>query len=167
MGRFYGSSGRSRGAPGTPQDATKTLPRSLPDTLGHHGASREGPGSDFESILGAPEHFRGSIFDRFSLCFSIDLASVLASKRDGSRRLCALTDTRCEAKKPDEERAIAIAGRSSLLDESERASEKQTYMTDTRCEAKKLDGERATDIAGRSSLLDLSERARNRNRHTS
>ena len=29
-----------------------------------------------------------------------------------------------------------------MLDESERASEKQTYMTDTRCKAKKLDKEK-------------------------
>ena len=64
LGRFCGSSGRSRGAPGTPQDATKTLPRSLPDTLGHHGASREGPGSDFESILGAPRPIPGAILAR-------------------------------------------------------------------------------------------------------
>ena len=59
-----------------------------------------------------------------------------------------MTDTRCEAKKLDGERAIGIAGRSSLLDESERATDKQTRRTDTRCEAKKLDGERATGIAG-------------------
>ena len=127
----------------------------------------EGPGTDFESILGAPRRLQGSILGGFSQCFSIDFSSQSASNRENSRQLGALIDIRCEAKKPDGERAIAIAGRSSLLDESERASEKQTYMTDTRCEAKKLDGERATDNAGRSSLLDLSERARNRNRHKS
>ena len=90
---------------------------------------------------------------------AIDFASELASERHNSSRLGALADTRCEAKKPDGERVIDIAGRPSLLDESERASEKQTYMTDTRLEAKKLNGERATDIAGRPSLLDVSERA--------
>ena len=126
----------SRRAPGTLRDAPETLPRRLRDALGCHGVSREGPSSDFESILVAPGRLRGSIFGRFSLCFLIDFASELASKRDNSRRLGALTDTRCEAKKPDGERAIDIAGRPSLLDESERASEKQTCMTDTRCEAK-------------------------------
>ena len=150
----------------TLRDGPETLPRRFRDALARHGVSREGPGSDFESILGAPGRLGGSIFGRFSHCFSIDFSSELASKRDDSRQLGALTDIRCEAKKPDGERAIAIAGRSSLLDESERASEEQTYMTDTRCKAKKLEGERATDIAGRSSLLDLSKRARNRNRHT-
>ena len=107
-----------------------------------------GPGTDFESILGAPRRLQGSILGGFSQCFSIDFASELASKRDDCRRLGALTDIRCEAKKPNGERAIAIAGRSSLLDESERASEQQIYMTDTCCEAKKLDGERAIAIAG-------------------
>ena len=166
-GRPWRFSGHSRRAPGTLRDAPETLCRRLRDALACHGVSREGPRSDSEWILDAPGRLRGSIFGRFSLSFSIDFASELSSKRDDSRRLGALSETRCKAKKPDGARAIAIAGRSSLLDESERASEKQTYMTDTRCKAKKLDGERATDIAGRSSLLDLSERARNRNRHTS
>ena len=62
-GRLWGLLGRSRGAPGTPQDAPKTLPRRLRDALGRHDVSREGPGSDFESILGAPRRLRGSIFD--------------------------------------------------------------------------------------------------------
>ena len=136
LGRAWRLSGHSRRTPGTLRDAPETLPRRLRDALGRHGVSREGPSSDFESILVAPGRLRGSIFGRFSLCFLIDFASELASKRDNSRRLGALTDTRCKAKKPDGERAIDIAGRPSLLDESERASEKQTCMTDTRCEAK-------------------------------
>ena len=65
--------GRSRGAPGTLRDAPETLPRRLRDVLGHHGVYGEGPGSDFQSILGPPEvslgiNFRSIftvIFDRF------------------------------------------------------------------------------------------------------
>ena len=65
-GHAWGSSGRSRDAPGTPQDAPETLPRPLRDALGRHEASREGPGTDFRSILSAPRPPQGSIFDRFS-----------------------------------------------------------------------------------------------------
>ena len=65
-GRSQGLLGRAQGTPGTPQDTPKTLPRRLQDALGRHGVSREGPGSDFESILDAPSHLQGSIFDRFS-----------------------------------------------------------------------------------------------------
>ena len=136
LGRAWRLSGHSRRTPGTLRDAPESLRRRLQEALARHGVSREGPSSDFESILVAPGRLRGSIFGRFSLCFLIDFASELASKRDNSRRLGALTDTQCEVKRPDRERAIDIAGRPSLLDESERASEKQTCMTDTRCEAK-------------------------------
>ena len=59
--RSQGLLGRSRGTPGTPQDTPKTLPRRLRDALGRQGMSREGPGSDFESIL-MP---RGVSGDRF------------------------------------------------------------------------------------------------------
>ena len=68
-GRSWGSPGRSRGVLGAPRDASKTLLGCLPNALGHHGASREGRGIDFESILGAPGQLRpapgtelGSIF---------------------------------------------------------------------------------------------------------
>ena len=65
-GRSQGLLGRSRGTPGTPQDTPKTLPRRLQDALGRHGVSREGPGSDFESILGGPGLLQAPIFDQFS-----------------------------------------------------------------------------------------------------
>ena len=59
-GRSWGPSGRSRGVTGAPRDASKTLPGCLPNALGHHGASREGRGIDFESILGAPGQLRAA-----------------------------------------------------------------------------------------------------------
>ena len=72
-GRSCEPSGRSRGVPGAPRDASETLPGCLPNALGHHGASREGRGIDFESILGAPGQLRaalgivlGSIFKRLA-----------------------------------------------------------------------------------------------------
>ena len=72
-GRSWQLSGRSRDVPGAPRDASKTLPGCLPNALGHHGASREGRGIDFESILGAPGQLRaalgidlGSIFKRLA-----------------------------------------------------------------------------------------------------
>ena len=88
-----------------------------------------GPGTDFESILGAPRRLQGSILGGFSQCFSIDFASELASKRDDCRRLGALTDIRCEAKKRNGERAINIAGRSSLLDEASARARNRHYDT--------------------------------------
>ena len=72
-GRSWGPFGRSRGVPGAPQDASETLPGGLPNALGHHGASREGRGIDFESILDASGQLRaalgidlGSIFKRLA-----------------------------------------------------------------------------------------------------
>ena len=71
--RFCGHSGRSWAAPAAPRDASKTLPGCLPNALGHHGASREGRGIDFESILDASGQLRaalgidlGSIFKRLA-----------------------------------------------------------------------------------------------------
>ena len=65
-GHPWRPSGRSRGAPGTLRDAPETLPRRLRDALRRHGVSGEGPGTDFQSILGAPRCLWGSIFGRFS-----------------------------------------------------------------------------------------------------
>ena len=62
----WGLSGRSRGVPGTCRDAPETLPRRHQDALGRHQASQEGPGSDFELILGTSGPPPESIFDRFS-----------------------------------------------------------------------------------------------------
>ena len=64
-GRPWRLSGPSRRAPGTLRDAPETLWRRLRDALARHGVSREGPGSDFESILGAP----GRLRDRSSVDF--------------------------------------------------------------------------------------------------
>ena len=75
-GRPLRLSRHSRRTPGTLRDAPETLRRRLRDALSRHGVSREGPGSDFDSLLGAPRRLWGSIFDRFSLWFSIDFASV-------------------------------------------------------------------------------------------
>ena len=49
-------------APGTCRGRAQTLPGRLQDALGCHGASREPPRADLESILGIPE----SILDSFS-----------------------------------------------------------------------------------------------------
>ena len=72
-GRSWEPSGRFRGVPGAPRDASETLPGCLPNALGHHGASREGRGIDFESILDASGQLRaalgidlGSIFKRLA-----------------------------------------------------------------------------------------------------
>ena len=76
-GRSWGPFGRSRGVPGAPQDASETLPGGLPNALGHHGASREGRGIDFESILDASGQLRAAL--------GIDLGSIfkrLAQKND-------------------------------------------------------------------------------------
>ena len=80
QGRSWGAPGRSRGVLGAPRDASKTLLGCLPNALGHHGASRESRGIDFESILGAPGQLRaapgtdlGSIF--VSIFASISRAS--------------------------------------------------------------------------------------------
>ena len=67
-GRSWEPSGRSRGVPGAPRDASETLPGCLPNALGHHGASRECRGIDFESILGAPGQLRAAL--------GIDLGSI-------------------------------------------------------------------------------------------
>ena len=45
------------------------LPRRPWDALGRHGASRGGPRTDFDSILGAPEALSGLILNRFSRRF--------------------------------------------------------------------------------------------------
>ena len=66
LGRTWGPSGRSRGAPGMPRDAPEALPRCLRDASGSCGSSREGPGINFGSILHAPGLLPGSILDRFS-----------------------------------------------------------------------------------------------------
>ena len=58
--------GRSVMLPRHSRDAPETLPRRLRDALRRHGVSGEGPGTDFQSILGAPRCLPGSIFDRFS-----------------------------------------------------------------------------------------------------
>ena len=143
LGVDFGRLGTLPGAPGYPfwrpgsslatlralREAPETLRRRPRDALASHRVSREGPGSDFESILGAPGRLRRLIFSRFSQCFLIDFSSELASKRDDSRRLGALTDIRCEAKKPDGERAINIAGRSSLLDEASARARNRHYDT--------------------------------------
>ena len=75
-GRSWGLSGLSQDAPETLQDSPEMLPRRLQDALGRHGASREGPGSNFGSILGAPQaspsiHFR-SICDRANQRWRLD-----------------------------------------------------------------------------------------------
>ena len=57
---------RAGDAPRRSRDAPETLPRRLRDALRRHGVSGEGPGTDFQSILGAPRCLPGSIFDRFS-----------------------------------------------------------------------------------------------------
>ena len=49
-------------APGTRRGRAQTLPGRLQHALGCHGASREPPRADLESILGIPE----SILDSFS-----------------------------------------------------------------------------------------------------
>ena len=45
------------------------LPRRPWDTLGRHGASRGGPRTDFDSILGAPEAHSGLILNQFPCRF--------------------------------------------------------------------------------------------------
>ena len=64
-GRPWRPSGHSRGALETLRDAPETLPRHLRDALGHHEASREGSGSYFKAILGAPGPLPASILDRY------------------------------------------------------------------------------------------------------
>ena len=61
LGCPWGLSGRSRGTPGTSQDAPEALPRRLRNAPGRHGTSE----TDFDSILGAPEPLPGPILDRF------------------------------------------------------------------------------------------------------
>ena len=88
-GRPWRVSGRSQGAPRTPQDAPETLPRRHRDALGGHGVSREAPGTDFESILCAPSRSQ----DRFCIDFRVDFrvdfranfAKALASEWHASR----------------------------------------------------------------------------------
>ena len=60
--RPWGPSGRFRGSPGTPRDAPEMLPRRLRDALERHGASREPPELEFDSILGAPGTSPGTDF---------------------------------------------------------------------------------------------------------
>ena len=68
-GRSCGPSGRSRAAPAVPRDASKTLPGCLPHALGHHGASREGPGIDL-SRFWVPRSCSRTIWDRCACRFS-------------------------------------------------------------------------------------------------
>ena len=55
----------SQGAPGARRGRPKTLQRHSRNTLGCHGVCPEGPGIDFDSILGALEPLLGSILNRF------------------------------------------------------------------------------------------------------
>ncbi len=68
--RPWGPSGRFRRSPGTPRDAPEMLPRRLRDALERHGASREPPELEFDSILGAPGTVPAPILDRFLRTFS-------------------------------------------------------------------------------------------------
>ena len=103
-GRPWRVSGRSRGAPRTPRDAPETLPRRHRDALGGHGVSREAPGTDFESILGAPSRFRDRFCIKFRVDFRVDLRTNFASELASERHTSRLSDCsgkreeRCEAK---------------------------------------------------------------------
>ena len=75
-GRSWEPSGRFRGVPGAPRDASETLLGCLPNALGHHGASREGRGINFESILGAPGQLRAAPGTDLGSIFVIIFASI-------------------------------------------------------------------------------------------
>ena len=75
-GRSWGSPGRSRGVLGAPRDASKTLLGCLPNALGHHGASRESRGIDFESILGAPGQLRAAPGTDLESIFVLTFGSI-------------------------------------------------------------------------------------------
>ena len=79
-GRSWQLSGRSRDVPGAPRDASKTLPGCLPNALGHHEASREGRGIDFESILDASGQLRAAL--------GIDLGTIFKRLAQKNRLAC-------------------------------------------------------------------------------
>ena len=75
-----GALGQSPDTPGAHRGRPKTLQRRHRDALGCHGASREAPGTGYESILGAPSRSRDRFCIEFRADLRIDLRTNFASE---------------------------------------------------------------------------------------